>query len=424
MISLFYRSLTILAAPVIAALFMFSQRGRRRLPERFGFWSPPNMPASLWIHGASQGEIRGITPILDALLQTHELSRVLVTSTSPEGLDVLHAYACQKYLLPFDNRLWYRCALASHALKILLIVETEIWPELYRYCREQRIRVIIINGRISDYSITGYRRMLRFFPEIVEVPESVLAGDKASAERFAQLGYSNILLSGSTKYDRTPSIDSDAARIEMRDRLGVNGRRVLVLGSIWPGEEEGWLKSFVNNAAADASCALIVAPRHLEKIDFFAEALRSRAIEFVRLSQCTSERSVMQNSCILVDGYGELEQLYSIASLAFIGGSLVDVGGHNPLEAAAYHVPLVMGPYISTIQDIAEQLKDVGGLSTVRNGEEVERIFYRFLAQDPSLKESGEAAAAVAARNHGATQRVLNLLKGVPVVPLPGEVLS
>ncbi|MGI6524450.1 MAG: 3-deoxy-D-manno-octulosonic acid transferase [Bdellovibrionota bacterium] len=407
-----YETLGVLLPPLAALGFLCHPRGRRRLSERFGCWSLQSDEV-LWFHGASVGEVLGLLPIIAACKEAFPNLKTLLTVTSPTGLDIATGKTDYQRLLPFDNVLWIRQALKGIKIKAFVFGETEIWPALFRYLAHKDVPLLLVNGRLSESSERFWRKP--FFREVLRQCLSRLTKlfviNEKYRERFIACGASAeiVLVNGNAKYDTTPSVPDRESAKELKRSFFVADKPVLVLGSLRPKEEEVWfpaLKSF--SGIEDLS--IVVAPRHQEKMNYFASKLSEYGIEFERRSELKEEGQPCNSSVYLLDTLGELEKVYSFADLAFIGGTLVaGIGGHNPLEAAAYGVPIVLGRHCENIDNVAEDLDKGGGLFWLHNKEEATQLLKKL--SDPSLKTMGKAAQSVWKQHRGACLRIVQELQ-------------
>jgi 3-deoxy-D-manno-octulosonic-acid transferase len=246
---------------------------------------------------------------------------------------------------------------------------------------------------------------------------SISVPSEEQMERFVTLGAppDRVRVVGHTKYDTEPSVRDDAAREGIRARFFAekrSGSPILVLGSIRPGEEDGWfsaIRDLRQSGESFSTPRLIVAPRHLERVDYFAEKLEQAGLPFARFSQMGGAGRAGEET-VLLDTMGNLEEAYAIADLAFVGGTLVDIGGHNPLEPAMYGVPVVVGPYTSVIRDVVVAMNAVCGIIQVRGAEEVGRIVQALAKGDNSLAEVGRRGQGVWAHHRGAVKRALSVI--------------
>ena len=348
---LVYEVLLVLA--LIAALPYFLITGVRRgkylanFPERMGFYRTPPAAHDLWIHAVSVGETSAARPVVDEILRRRPATSIVFTTTTITGQAQarrLFPEATVTYF-PIDFAASVKRFLAHHHPRAFATMETEIWPNVTRLARARGVRLLLANGRISDRSFPRYRAMRPIVRRVLRNYERVLAREETDRARFIAIGAppSSVEISGNVKFDYVP----DARPLEMAPQLGqlIAGRKVLVLASTMPGEDETLLPA-VERLVRERDAFVIVAPRKPERFEMVAAMLD----DAVRRSQLAVRRS----SFLLLDSVGELARIYRYATCAFIGGSLLPgVGGHNPIEAAAVGVPVCFGPYMSNFREIA-----------------------------------------------------------------------
>jgi 3-deoxy-D-manno-octulosonic-acid transferase len=399
----FYNLLTFFASFILAFVFLFFKRGRVRFRERFGLWRLPKQKLDaqyIWLHGASSGEIKGLLPIIKQLKRLHPEKKILLTATSPTGLEGLPSTVDFARLLPFDSLIWLHKALQSFDISIFISAEVEWWPALLDYLKVKNIPAFSVNTRLTESSYRFYSRIAALLKPLLGQYVKILAADNISYERLKKLPIDagKIFLCGNSKYDREPkSID----REEVISRFKLEESLIVTLGSIRPGEEEILFPEIENMLTKSPNISFILAPRHREKDDYFSDKLKAYRIPSVKRSQEKKGR------VILLDTFGELEEAYSVSDLAFIGGTLVDIGGHNPFEAVMYHVPVVVGPHVQKISDIINELKEKNAATTITNVADWRKILNDLISSPQSLKEQGERGYQVWQKHHGVTQKIV-----------------
>ena len=408
-----YQGLGLLALPFLALGLGCRARGRRRYGERFGSWQAVE-PVTWWFHGASVGEVQGILPIIESLRDAGSSERILLTATSPTGLDKGENWVDDVRLLPLDVGWCVRRALKQVVAERLVIAETELWPAFLYHALQAGIRCSIVNGRISDYTLSRYNFWCDLLTPLLQQCESVCVPNQEQRERYEDLGVApeRIVVTGHTKYDTTPKVSSDDQRRGIRRELfpGASGEfSVVVLGSIRPGEEGLWFEGFERLWSSGARIKVVVAPRHAEKFDYFWGRMCETGRRVVRWSELADQRSV-DSDMLLLDTMGRLEEAYSIADLAFVGATLVNIGGHNPLEPAMYGVPVVVGPFTSVIRDVVTEMRNSGALCEIQREDDLHALLARVVSHDKGLSECGRRGSLVWERHRGASARVCSVL--------------
>jgi len=362
------------------------------------------------------GEINGLLPIIEAFKKKEPEVPILVTATSVTGLERAEGYADYLRLMPFDNYFWLRLGPGRLKIRLFVFGETELWPGLILFLSKRRLPMYLVNGRISTHTFRKYQALSFIFQPLFSRIDRILAADDVSALRFKKLGANpeKVLITGNAKYDRIASVSSTEEASALKNTFFSNDEPVLVLGSIWPGEEEVWFPPLARALKRNAGLNLVVAPRHKEKFDFFASALSEHEIPFKSRSEMLENARITPDknaSVVLLDTLGELEAVYSFADSAFIGATLIGVGGHNPLEAAAYSVCIILGPYVSNIEDVAGHLKTNSALLEVESERSVEKIIRALEADLPQIKKYGQSAFEVWQANVGATEKIISHLE-------------
>lgn len=400
------------AAPLVAAGLACSARGRRRYAERFGAWG--EVPRSeWWMHGASVGEVQGLLPLIGEVRARHPQESILLTSTSPTGLDRAGESVNTKRLLPIDVPWCVRRAISSVETKRFVLAETELWPVLLHELLVRGIPCHIVNGRISDYTLRRYQMLRSVFSPLLERVSSVCVASETQRDRYRALGVrpDAIHVTGHTKYDSAPKVGEEVSRGELRRQFFGEvdtDTPIVTLGSVRPGEESVWLEALHALHRQGKRVKVILAPRHMEKVSYFSDVLRKSGLSWARWSERQSGAS---NDILLLDVMGRLEEAYAVASLAFVGGTLVDIGGHNPLEAAMYGVPVVVGPYTSVISDVLDDMRSAQSLTELQVGENVLPLLGRVVSGDPALREAGERGHRVWSHHRGAAHRVASVIE-------------
>ncbi|MDR2337125.1 MAG: glycosyltransferase [Deltaproteobacteria bacterium] len=416
MSKIIFAFLTYLALPFFCVYAQFKPNLRKSFSERLGLGNWKSLPQAdnyIWIHGASVGEINGLAEVFEKFNELPQLAkykRIITTTTLTAWQTVRDKkYAYFNSLLPLDAPAIVKTVITRIQPKLFIATETELWPNLFFALKKNNIPIILINARISDYSFPKYLKFKKILRPVLDCLDLVLAQTALDAERLEQIGITQakIHIVGSTKYDKKilPAVD--------KENLGLAPTApTLIAGSIRPQEDELIIKAYqqvLNKGFQELQ--LIIAPRHLEDCPAVAEKLKSAGLDFKLRSEMNSNAhdslEGKATQVLLLDTLGELSQLYSAADIAFIGGSLVNIGGHNPLEAAAYCKPVIMGQYNSNVHEVVSDLKKVGGIFEVHNEEELVRVIMKLLNAKNVYKSVATTAFSVWQKHQGATARVI-----------------
>jgi len=411
-VKLLYWLIMNLATPFVAPFFLFKARGRARLLERFGIWGKLSDNKIFWFHAASVGEVNGILSLIRSCRKRFPDHDFLLTSTSVTGLKVAEAEVTHLRLLPFDGIIWIALATKNLDIERFFFGETELWPSLLTFFNRRRIPTHMINGVISDTTFNRYLTFRKLFCASLETLSTLSMSNQTSADRILALGATEdrIVVTGNTKYDRAPSIQSQEQIERLRKSLALKSAPTLVLASIHPPEFEPWLSGALSLLDGGIDFQVIIAPRHKEKLGFFLQKLRSSNIAFKTRSSQLEGGDSDNGYCpvLLLDTLGELEQIFSLTDLAFIGGTLCAVGGHNPLEAASYSNALCFGPETFKISELVADLKLKNACSVLNSSEEIRKLVQSWLQDPLKYKQQGQRAREVWLSHQGAADRVMH----------------
>lgn len=412
MFNLLYNLFITCLSPLVIPLFLFSDRGRSRLAERFGAWNLREKNV-IWVHAASMGETIGVLPLIERIRNEFPKLNTLLTTTSVSGLKVAQGRVDHLRLLPFDSAVWLAHATSAIEIKALIISETELWPGLINFLNNRGVPIYIINGKLRDNAFSRYKLFIYFIARLLSIPKIILAADLESKDRYLSLGVNEnrVIFAGNTKYDKPQIVLNELQNQQFKKLLFENDVPIITLGSIRPEEEQIWFPVIARISKEHKKLNFVVAPRHHEKFNYFADKLKDYSIEFERWSvQSVNSNSIIKCSVILLDTMGELNKFYAVSSLAFVGATLKDLGGHNPLEPAAYGIPICIGPYNKHIKEEVALLNKNDAVVTIKNQDDVYNLLLRVLSGDPLIKEIGSRAKKVSESSLGATQRVIDTI--------------
>jgi 3-deoxy-D-manno-octulosonic-acid transferase len=405
--------LYILVVLVVGPFWLVRRIIRRRpmppLGARLGFVRRRPVGAQrTWVHGVSVGEVLAARGLIQALRAQGQ--DVLVTSTTVLGL----ATAAREYgpecvePCPLDFSFAVRRFMDRTQPTALVLMELELWPNILTLAGRRGLPVVCVNAKLSLRSQRGWQRIQSIAPRLLEPLKRIAVQNSLYQQRFLMLGLGSerVRVCGDLKADNASFRDATAERQRWRELLQCDAsEQVLVAGSTHDGEEEILLEAWDRLQRSGQRARLILAPRHLERLAH----VRALAEKYGRVVLLGELPSVESSPIILVDRLGQLASLYAAADLAFVGGSLVPVGGHNLLEPAAVGVPILTGPHVATVANIADELEAAGVLQRVQlsTSPECERMIHQCLS-DASLRERAQSGAReVIAAHAGALQRTL-----------------
>jgi 3-deoxy-D-manno-octulosonic-acid transferase len=415
-----YSFLLTLAVFLLSPLFIL-RRGKytEGLAQRLGNLPPFDAGGKrvLWLHCVSVGETQAARPLAQALLEAYPNYALVVSTTTKTGQslarEVFGAPAAAVFYFPFDWAWTVRRALRRVNPSAVLIMETELWPNFLRLCREQNVPVAIVNGRLSEKSVRGYRRVPRFIARVVNDLTLALMQTEADAARLRELGLSRVEVSGNVKFDLAPGRDEHALTDELRARFAFDAARPLIVAaSTHAPEERIALEAFQAARREHPSARLLVAPRHPERFAEVAALLANSSLTFARRS-APAQSSDTAADAVLLDTIGELRAVYPLAALVFVGGSLAPAGGHNVLEPALAGACIVTGPHTFNFAAVVQDFLAADALAQVSDADELARVWAALLADDARRRQLAANARAALEQNRGATARTVEMLESI-----------
>ncbi|MCK5886691.1 MULTISPECIES: lipid IV(A) 3-deoxy-D-manno-octulosonic acid transferase [Alcanivorax] len=385
---------------------------RQRWKERMAWgYRPGTLKNSLWVHAVSVGETLAAVPMIERLLADYPDTPLLVTTTTPTGSErvkalfgdrVTHVYcpwelptALNRFLRAFDP-------------KTVVVLETELWPNLCAAVKRHGAKLMLMNGRLSEKSYRGYSKFPRLVRPMMARFDALAVQTPVERERYVALGAwpERVHAIGSVKFDM--SLDDTVRQAAGDLRAAIGERPVWIAASTHPGEDEPVLAAHKALLGAAPQTLLVLVPRHPERFDSVAQLVRQQGLDLARRSKQDTIAAATQ--VYLADTMGELLMLFGVADVAFVGGSLVPVGGHNLLEPAGWGKPVLTGPHLHNFTAISNLLDDAGALTLVDNADAL-AIALQGLFRHPERRQSqGQAAAAVVDANRGALEKGLELI--------------
>ena len=411
----------ILCSPYFLLRSLFQEGYRRMLAQRMGCLPPLVLKNPIWVHAASVGEVLCTLPLLKRIKRELPDCEIVITTMTRTGNDmaktqILEANAV--LFFPLDHPFILRKVFRQIRPRLLLLAETELWPNLLFSCRRKGIPVVLFNGRISDRSFPRYRLLKCFFEPYVKSISLFLMQTEKDRQRVAEIGAppERTRVAGNIKFDQTfPSFEPKQVD-EMVRSLGLRGdETILVAGSTHSGEDELLLSLFKVLEPAHSRLVMLLAPRHLDRLAEVEKLLEREAIPWTRRSSLPaplpSPDSAGESRVILLDTMGELMKLYRLGTVVFIGGSLVPVGGHNPLEPLFFKKCVLFGPHMFNFLEISRLLTDRGGAVQVQGSKDLVHQVRRLLDDEGTRKTIGEKGHQILQENQGATERIFDEIK-------------
>lgn len=396
---------------------------RARWLERLGIFKTPatkNIQQGIWIHAVSVGESIAAVSIIQSLMQQFPSLPITVTTGTPNGSARIQAMLRQEILrnavfhvyFPFDLPWTLSSFLKRVRPKLCVVMETELWPNALMSLRNHNIPVIIANGRLSPRSFQGYQRIKSITQEMMSCLSMVAAQSKLDGDRFLALGLqaSCLEVTGNVKFDMAePSTTVLTTANELRQCWGAE-RPVWIAASTHEGEEEMVLDAFMALRKILPKTLLILVPRHIERRDSVIQSIRKHDLSMVLRSRSDLEKCSNDTAVFLVDTMGEMPLFYQASDVAFVGGSLVPVGGHNTLEPALASRPMIVGPYVHNFTEITKLLLDAKALQQVHNTEELARTALHLLTAKEERILAGQRGRKVVEENRGAVEKVVKII--------------
>lgn len=388
---------------------------RRRWRERFGFFEAPGFSGSLWVHAVSVGEVNAAEPLIKALRSDYPDAPIVVTTVTPTGTarvhqlfgdSVFHVY------LPYDLPFAVGRFLKRIRPRLALIVETEIWPNLYAACHRRGIPLMIVNARLSERSMRGYRPLYSLLRSALRCVRLIAAQSRTDAARYRLLGAAaqKIVVTGNLKYDMPIPDGAITTGASMRCHWGAQ-RPVWMAASTHEGEEQAVLEAHRQVLKRMPDALLLLAPRHPERFRTVEQSVRS--LGFVVGTRSVDELPLPAHQVFVIDAMGQLMPFFATTDVAFVGGSLVPIGGHNVLEPAALSTPVLVGPHTFNFEEITGSLLDGGGAERVADGDHLGPAVLQLLRDDVLRMQMGLAAQQVFERERGAVRRIMQLIDGL-----------
>ena len=414
-----YSLILYLSVPlVLLNLLLRGLRNRaylERLPERFGCVPEPKsgLPV-ICVHAVSVGEVQASGALVKRLLRTYPGCQVLMTTITPTGaaqVRSVFAGAVDHRYLPYDLPHAVGLFLRRIDPQLLVIMETEIWPNLLYYCKRRGVPAILVNARLSSASYRGYLRLRRFSATAVRMLSHIAVRNATDAERFLALGADpvRVTITGNLKFDMGAE-DDIAGRAQLLRQTIAAERPVWIAASTHAGEEEQVLDAFDRVRQTLADCLLIIAPRHPERFDRVYNLCRRRGLDAARHSAAAASASRTAD-VYLLDSLGELPLFYACSDAAFVGGSLTPVGGHNVLEPAALGVPLISGQHTANFTEIIELFKAEDAIMMVTDAAQLAAAVINLLQDDALRRTRGARGQRLVRQNQGAIDSVMELLR-------------
>jgi 3-deoxy-D-manno-octulosonic-acid transferase len=418
---LFLYNLALLAILILGAPWWLwrlatTQKYREGLMQRLGR-VPPHMLEDvrplIWIHAVSVGEVLAVSRLVQELDVTLSGFRIAVSTTTRTGQSLAQQrFGSERvFYCPLDLPWAVRAYLNALRPRLLVLAETEFWPNLLSACFRRGIPVAVVNARVSDRSWPRYRRLHHLWRPFLEKLACVLAQSRIDQDRLIAIGCraDRVAVAGNLKFDVRTAESAPVTKILLEQ---ASGSRFIVAGSTLDGEENALLAAWPEILESDSRLVLVLAPRHPERFAAVEALLRQPGLCWTRRSHWIDHPSspIESGTIVLLDSIGELASVYSLASVALVGGSLIPAGGHNPLEPAQFAVPILMGPHYANFRSIVEDLRAQDALRIV-TADDLATAVADLLRNPLQAEDMGQRARLVFEQQAGATQRCVQALR-------------
>lgn len=382
---------------------------REHWAERFGFFKPPAKGGGLWLHAVSMGETMAAVPLIREFQKRFPHLPITITSTTPTGYKAaknIFKDTVHRVYFPYDLSWCIHKFLKGVRPTILIVMEKELWLNCFWICHQKKIPIFIANGTLSSRSLKGYKRLLpqRIIQKTLDAITVVFAQSNTDATRFLELGLdpNRLIVTGNMKFDMTLKEGIETAGKQYKETFA--NRLVWVAASTHGGEEEAVLSAFKQILQQYPHTLLILVPRHPERFDTVATLLMQHSYTFVKRS--SGVPIAPETQVLLGDTMGELALFFAAVDVAFVGGSLVPVGGHNALEPAALSVPVIVGPYVYNCVEVIKQLADAGGLIQISDSNTLAKAVLHWFENPEEARQAGRNAKEMVEKNRGVVKQI------------------
>lgn len=407
----FYQIILTLALIVAGPYFVIrSVFGRHGLRQRLGFWKfTSDTRKTIWLHAASIGELKVIATILPELLNKNSQLRIIITTITKTGMAGAKnlPYPVEAFYLPIDLQPVISRIVRKVNPSLFVLVETELWPALIRQLNRRGTTIAVVNGRISKKSFNLYRIFKPLFRATLKKLGQVMAQTETDAARFIRLGAQpdRVAVYGNTKFDQVLLQNHRPLPADLKSYLDCSDTFIFVAGSARPGEFQILIEAVQSLVKTSSNFRCVIAPRHLKDVGRLEECLKAANLPYLKRSSLNESMSQLP-AVLILDSMGELAGLYSQAHLAFVGGSLVNLGGHDPLEPASAGCAVCFGPHMDNSRIFADLLIDSGTGFIVNSAPELYKLLSEFAGNKAKARELGEKARQAVLVHSGVSRKI------------------
>ncbi len=408
------------AFPLIIPIMLFSRKRRNTVLQRLGLskFQIPDTKSQvrIWVHALSVGEVLSAVPLVEGLKERFSDKTIVFSASTETGFQIantlLKKQADAIFFFPYDLIFSVRLVAKEADPALVVIVETDIWPNFLFEMKRRNVPVLLVNARLSKKSFSGYKRFSFFTESLFLKFSKVCAQSAEDVRRFKCLGVpsDSATITGNVKFDRTDDPISEAEIESLRHSMNIEpSRKIIVAGSTHKGEE-AILSDAFSRIKKNCDLLLIIVPRDPDRAGSVCRIFKRAGFSAVTLSELGKTESGKKTDVIVIDTIGLLRRLYGLADIAYVGGSLARFGGHNPLEPAVFSKPILFGPDMSDFAEISEMLLESGGAIQVQDAGSFHDAVILLLTNDKKARKAGERAFRVFHSNRGAVGRTLDVI--------------
>jgi len=415
----------IFGLPFIIPMILLSDKRRKTVFQRLGLIAIPHiamrnivssaLQKPVWIHALSVGEVLSAIPLVKRLKENFRNKPIYFSVSTKTGFEIANQFLKKEtdaiFFYPYDLLFSVRHITNQVAPELFVLVETDIWLNFLSEMKKRNIPVILVNARLSKRSYSGYKRFSYFTKHLFLNFSRICTQSEADARRFHLLGVPDdlITVTGNIKFDQVDAPVSETEIQNMKNSMNIRqSQKIILAGSTHDGEEAIIFKAFSKIKERYKDILLIIAPRDPKRANSLCQIFKSAGFSVKMMSE--NFHSEKFTDVIIVDVMGILRKLYAIADIAFVGGSLVPCGGHNPLEPAAYSKPILFGHDMSDFKQIAEMLLESGGAIQVKDADDIYHIISELLEDEDYSEKTGKEAFKVFFANKGAVEKTVNVI--------------
>ena len=388
----------------------------KELKERFSLLKYPRLTNPIWIHAASVGEVKALFTLLDKLKSDNPNSDIIITSSTAAGREAAKKLTEFSYLLPLDFFPLILKFINKIKPKMLLVAETELWPNMLYLAGRLNIKTFLINARLSEKSFKSYNLISPLVHLILKNVNGIFCQSESDAQRYKKIigKEKRIKFTGNIKYDNINANSSKTGEIhDCFEKMNWKKVKIITAGSTWKGEDKTVARAYLFNKRTIKNLKLILAPRHPETAHETAFMLDNLGIHYLNWSDRLNFKFDRDIDCILLDEMGWLNDFYSLSDLTFVGGTLVKIGGHNLLEPSLFSKPVLFGPHIKNAKEAAQTLIKFGGGFMVKTEKDLSGRISLLIKNPPMLKSASKMSKKALESLQGATEKTMQELESL-----------